>query len=102
MALKLAGGAAGQLLGAHELQVARALITGEPLATPVEDFGAVGQLSLAEDDHGLYRLAPMRVRYAEHTRFLNGRVSAQDGLDLCGVGILAAGLDQVFLAMGES
>src|ERR1700730_7980855 len=73
MELKLAGGAARPLLGAHELQVARALITGEPLATPVEDFGAVGQLALAEDDHGLYRLAPMLVRHAAHTRFLKGR-----------------------------
>src|SRR6201987_36367 len=102
MALKLAGGAAGQLLGANELQVSRALIAGEPLATPVEDFGAVGRLALADDDHGLYRLAPMGVRYAEHTRFLNGRMSAEDGLDLCGIDILAAGLDQVFLAVDES
>src|SRR5258708_20871537 len=101
MALKLAGGAAGQLLGAHELQVAWALIAGEPLATPVEDFDAVGQLALAEDDHGLYRLAPMRVRYAEHTRFLNGRMSTEHGLDLCGIDILAAGLDQLFLAVDE-
>src|SRR5258708_9106386 len=102
MALKLAGGAAGQLLGGYELEVAWGLLAGERLATPVEDFDAVGQLALAEDDHGLYRLAPMRVRYAEHTRFLNGRMSAEDGLDLCGIDILAAGLDQVFLAVDES
>src|SRR5258705_13728088 len=75
---------------------------GDPFATQVEYFGAVARLAWAAKAHRLYRLAPMRVRYAEHTRFLNRRMSAEDGLDLCGIDILAAGLDQVFLAVDEN
>src|SRR4051812_14885243 len=72
VAQDLAGGAAGQVLLAQELHVARALVARQPLAAPVRQLAGRGLGARRQHDGGLDRLAPVRVGHAEHAHLGDG------------------------------
>ena len=79
----------------------RHLEAAEVLAAMLEDSGFVGLCTRFQFDKCRDRLAPLRMRQADHGGVLHGGMGEQRLLDLDGRDVLAAGLDHVLLAVEE-
>src|SRR6202171_1013885 len=79
----------------------RHLEAAEVLAAMFRYGGLVGYRARLQLDKGRYRLAPLRMRQADHGGVLHGGMGEQRLLDLDGSDVLAARLDHVLLAIEE-
>ena len=79
----------------------RHLEAAEMLSAMLGDPGFIGLRARLQLDEGGHRLAPLRMRQADHGGVLHGGMGEQRFLDLDGGDILAAGLDHVLLAVEE-
>src|SRR5207244_10066183 len=84
-----------------ELDRPRALVAGEPLAAELDELVLADLRGRAADDDGRRPLAPRLVGDADDGGLEHRRVRVQHLLDLARIDVLAAGDDQVLLAVDD-
>ena len=75
------------------------LVAGGPVDALLEDFPLGRVRVIAQDIQRMHRLAPLRVRPADHGHIFDLGMRSKDVLDLAGIDVLATGNDHVGLAI---
>src|SRR5512132_4202459 len=86
---------------ADERYRSRSFVAGDPVFAPLQNLLGSGRLAIARHDNGVHAFAPFRVGYADHSHILHLWMSANQGFDLIGIYVLAAGNDHIVLAIDE-
>src|SRR5262245_11164364 len=99
--LDLARRGARHLMLADVRDRARPLVPGDPFLAPREHVPFGHAAAVVQDDDGVDGFSPLLMRNADHCDVPDGRVRAEDLLDLRRIDVLAAAADHVALAVDQ-